>query len=453
MVRRKKRRRRSKRANYLIEFRFHGYAKKYAREMIFDISKKFHVRGITRKRPVPHITLFGPFSTTDEKRVVSQVKSIGRKYCCVPFSLSGFGYFDNKTDKVIYLDIRASEKLKQLRHELSKELKTITKSKSTQDRKNADKFYFHATIAFKDIDRKFKDIWSYVSNKKPPKINQYLLRITILKNSRILYEYDLIQQKLLNRKQALSRAGLKKTIEMLNKKCGNKAVFKHGHTEEREISKQPRKVSIMTKLIDFLKGNENGVKKITQKTDAYVISDLHLDHKNIIKFCDRPFKNVDEMNEAIVKNWNKTVGKEDTVFYLGDMSYGKGSRRAGYWLKQLNGNIVFIRGNHERLGRRIGHKQLILDYKGTRFYLIHDPALKPADWTEWLIHGHKHNSDLKGFPLLNKKNKTINVSAELLNYTPIKIDKLIKEVNLETVRLSEIFCPNNHHKPNYCHHS
>jgi len=74
------------------------------------------------------------------------------------------------------------------------------------------KFSFHATIAFKDIDRKFSDIWRYLKSKEEPYINQYLLRITILRKGKILYEYDLMLKRLLNRREALSKRIWKKTI-------------------------------------------------------------------------------------------------------------------------------------------------------------------------------------------------------------------------------------------------
>ena len=204
--------------HYLIEFRFHGYAKRYAKKLIYDISKKFKVKGITRKKVVPHITLFGPFTTKNEKKMIYEVANVAKKYSFVSFVIKGFNYFNNPGNKVIYLDIEPSEELKQLRYELANNLKKISSSKSSQDRKGKDKFYFHATIAFKDIDRKFDRIWRYIKNKEEPNIQQYLLRITILKGRRILREYDLMQKRLLNRKQALSHQLFLKTVNILKQK-------------------------------------------------------------------------------------------------------------------------------------------------------------------------------------------------------------------------------------------
>jgi 2'-5' RNA ligase len=193
--------------HYLIEFRFHGYAKKYLRRLIFEVARRFHVRGLTRKRPVPHITLAGPFETRDIKRMIRDVESVAKSYKLVNFKLKGFGYFNNPEGKVIYADIEPSKELEELRWELAKRL-----LKYVELKEGDKKFAFHATIAFKDIDRKFSDIWRYLKSKEIPNINQYLLRITILRNGKILCEYDMMLKKLLNRKEALSKRIWKKTI-------------------------------------------------------------------------------------------------------------------------------------------------------------------------------------------------------------------------------------------------
>ncbi len=107
---------------YLIEFRFQGYARKYLKRSIFDVARRFHVEGVTRRRPVPHITLVGPFETRELKRVIMDVESVAKNYDFVNFKLSGFGYFDNPGGKVIYADIEPSKELEELRWELSKRL-------------------------------------------------------------------------------------------------------------------------------------------------------------------------------------------------------------------------------------------------------------------------------------------------------------------------------------------
>jgi len=219
--------------HYLIEFRLHGYAKKYAKRIIFDVARKFRVQGVTHKRPVPHICLFGPCKTRNQRKLVASVVEVGKKYDLVPFKIKGCNHFRND---VIFLDIEPSVKLKNLRRNLAKKLFKI--SLGQQFDKNFN-FNFHATIAFKDVTRKFSQIWKYIKQKEEPNIKQHLLRITILKNSRILYEYDLMQKRLLNRRQALNRGLWKKSIRLLKQKTKD---FKQDLDEESVWEKIKKRV-------------------------------------------------------------------------------------------------------------------------------------------------------------------------------------------------------------------
>ena len=76
------------------------------------------------------------------------------------------------------------------------------------------------------------------------------------------------------------------------------------------------------------------------------MADLHLGHANIIKYCNRPFSSVEEMNDALIRNWNNTIGKEDRVFFLGDFALGS-KERVIEWGRMLQGRKVFIYGNHD----------------------------------------------------------------------------------------------------------
>ena len=205
--------------SFLVEFRLHGYAKEYAKDIVYSVAKKFRVRGVTGKKVVPHISLYGPGKVDDIGKVISVVKRVGRKYALVPFKIKGFVYFD-KPHKVIYLDISPSKELEELRWELSQELRKVSSCQS-QDRHSKTKFGFHGTIAFKDIDAKSNRIWSYLKSKEEPDINQYLLRITVIgAHRRIVCEYDLVLKKLLSRREALSKRLFQKTINRLRELQG-----------------------------------------------------------------------------------------------------------------------------------------------------------------------------------------------------------------------------------------
>ena len=204
-------------AHYLIEFRLRGFAKRYSQELIKEIGRKFRVRGM--KDRISHISLYGPFTTNNERRMVSEIQNLCRRYDRIYFSFKKFNYFNNPKNKVIYLDVIPSEHLKQFRYELSAKLRPITSSKSREDRRSKDDFEFHSTIAFKDIDHKFNAIWAYLGKKKIPHIRQTLLRVTIIKNGKILNEYDFLQKRLFNRRQALNKHLWMRTINLLKQKA------------------------------------------------------------------------------------------------------------------------------------------------------------------------------------------------------------------------------------------
>lgn len=78
----------------------------------------------------------------------------------------------------------------------------------------------------------------------------------------------------------------------------------------------------------------------------YFTSDLHFGHKNIIRFCNRPWETIEEMDEGLIKNWNSVVGENDLVFDLGDFAFASNGR----WkeiLSRLNGRHYLILGNHD----------------------------------------------------------------------------------------------------------
>jgi len=78
----------------------------------------------------------------------------------------------------------------------------------------------------------------------------------------------------------------------------------------------------------------------------FFTSDHHFGHKNIIKFCKRPFEDVNEMNEVMIQRWNEKVSPEDEVYHLGDVGLSSHGQLRKI-LDQLNGKIYLIKGNHE----------------------------------------------------------------------------------------------------------
>lgn len=168
----------------------------------------------------------------------------------------------------------------------------------------------------------------------------------------------------------------------------------------------------------------------------YYISDLHFYHSNIIKMCNRPFHDVDVMNQILIDNWNTTVTNSDTVYFLGDFSFKCNQNQADKILEQLNGKKYFIKGNHDKETwlNRVKEKHLIedwFDYKdiddsGRRVILCHYPI---HSWNGlyrggYHLYGHVHNNTVDNQEW--QKNR-FNVSCEVLDYTPKTLDQLIEE--------------------------
>jgi calcineurin-like phosphoesterase family protein len=81
--------------------------------------------------------------------------------------------------------------------------------------------------------------------------------------------------------------------------------------------------------------------------DVMFTADQHFGHENIIRFCERPFKDADHMTEVMVERWNRAVRPDQTVFHLGDFGYRGGVNFVKRTLARLNGNVILIQGNHD----------------------------------------------------------------------------------------------------------
>jgi calcineurin-like phosphoesterase family protein len=139
-----------------------------------------------------------------------------------------------------------------------------------------------------------------------------------------------------------------------------------------------------------------------RKMNTWITSDLHLFHKNILKYSPkaRPFKDIDEMHDYIISNWNNTVKSDDTVYILGDVSL-VGSQKVVPVLQQLNGSKILIEGNHDQGNLKSSsfracftevHKYKDFFYKDTRLILFHYPIVSWAGSHHGSIHlfGHCH---------------------------------------------------------------
>lgn len=183
----------------------------------------------------------------------------------------------------------------------------------------------------------------------------------------------------------------------------------------------------------------------------FFTSDLHFGHQNILKFCNRPWKNTEEMDEGLIKNWNSVVKPDDIVFDLGDFAFAPNWR----WkeiLSRLNGKHYLVLGNHD-VTRWPGDKvmELFEDVQqqmtlkiGDRFvYLNHYPYLcYGGAWrgpknAVYQLFGHVHSgptsSGKDSDRLANLFPFQYDVGVDNNNYTPISWEK-VQEIIDKQVR-------------------
>lgn len=182
----------------------------------------------------------------------------------------------------------------------------------------------------------------------------------------------------------------------------------------------------------------------------FFTSDEHYGHHNIIKYCNRPYANTDEMREALIDNHNRVVKNDDEVWHLGDFAFDKAQILP--ILHRLNGRHRLISGNHD--DTFIKHRNCgnaLFNYQSDGFYevnqvrrmnlvglgetlLCHLPMQgndydnRYSDFAphqkyfddekiKWLIHGHIHGA-------WKIKNNMLNVGVDVWNYTPVSLEEL-----------------------------
>lgn len=174
----------------------------------------------------------------------------------------------------------------------------------------------------------------------------------------------------------------------------------------------------------------------------YFTADLHFGHENIITYCDRPYRDVEEMNADLVDRWNATVGDDDEVWVLGDVAMGP-IEESLEWVRGLRGHKVLVAGNHDRCwaGRRRAPERWLERYRDIGFERIlqgtvpvrvggHDVLAghfpyegdsldeerftrwRPHDTGSWLLHGHVHTR-------WQVHGRQINVGVDVWDYTPV----------------------------------
>lgn len=169
---------------------------------------------------------------------------------------------------------------------------------------------------------------------------------------------------------------------------------------------------------------------------VYFTADTHFGHGNVIRYGNRPFQTAAEMDETLLRNWNRRVGPEDEIYILGDFTL-KGPLLANAYLEKLQGRKYLVRGNHDAFVDRAAfcrkHFRWIRDYyemtwEGHRFVLCHYPLLSWNGMRKgaFQLHGHQHNP-----PRYNEDNRALgiarfDVGVDALAMVPVSAEALLR---------------------------
>jgi calcineurin-like phosphoesterase family protein len=192
--------------------------------------------------------------------------------------------------------------------------------------------------------------------------------------------------------------------------------------------------------------------KYNDGSNIFFTSDTHFGHGNIIKFCDRPFKDVEEMNYKLIENWNNKVPNDGLVFHLGDFAWG------GYdfWKNirnQLNGDIILIKGNHDIKNMsataeeelfKFSTWQMLVEIEGRKLYLNHVPFLcyggtyRDPKGLVYQLFGHVHSGPGKkgmDIPRMQYLFPTqYDVGVDNNGYEPISWNELNEKIGKQLLK-------------------
>ena len=169
--------------------------------------------------------------------------------------------------------------------------------------------------------------------------------------------------------------------------------------------------------------------------NVYFTSDWHLYHTNIIKYSHRPFKNFSDMNKVILQNYFETVNPGDTVFFLGDFTFGKQTQYSELVniIKKITDGIDFhvILGNHDHQKVRSLFKKYAKSVEklkevkvgGQSITMCHYPMVSynQSHRNAWQLYGHHHRSTDEEIP-----GKRWNVCVDVNDFKPVSFRELRK---------------------------
>lgn len=161
----------------------------------------------------------------------------------------------------------------------------------------------------------------------------------------------------------------------------------------------------------------------------FATSDTHFGHSNILKHCKRPFADINEHDYSLIHNWNSIVGKNDTVYHLGDIAFYP-KEKLIWLLSKLNGKIIVIKGNHDQVAaqnRSLFHQfhdaRLFTKVHGKEFVLDHYAmrVWPKSHHGVYHLYGHSHGT-LPEDPF----SLSFDIGVDCFEYKPVDFKKIIE---------------------------
>lgn len=170
----------------------------------------------------------------------------------------------------------------------------------------------------------------------------------------------------------------------------------------------------------------------------WITADLHLGHANIIKYCNRPFTSVQEMDSVLIGNINKVVMPGDALWIVGDFSMSSNYDVVYKYRERINcQNIHLILGNHDYLAENqynhifesVSSYQELM-YNTTKVVLSHYAmrVWNKSHRGAWHLYGHSHGA------LPDNGDKSFDVGVDCWNYKPLSITDIEKEMSTRTFK-------------------
>jgi hypothetical protein len=185
---------------YAIGFRFRDDGLSKVKQLIYHLEAKFHLDFFKINRPIPRVALAGPFTTDDEKRLVTDFVTLCSKTPFSSFEINTYAVSD--ASHAICIRVDPGAELVAFRKNL---LQVITPYCTLQKRDTQEPFVFHATVAKNVNLQKYSLIKKHAEEIKPQQFRHYVIRATVVKEQKFLCEYDFLTRSVLTQKEALDK--------------------------------------------------------------------------------------------------------------------------------------------------------------------------------------------------------------------------------------------------------